>query len=213
MNATRIIELTENFAQGKMKDYDGGHDWWHVERVRNLARYINSREKMADPFILDMAAILHDVADSKFISENDYNRYQEISDFLSAFGMDAVKEELLSIIRNVSFSNKNPSGDLLNPILLILQDADKLDAIGAIGIARAFNYGGFRNNPIYIPEEPNGGQGKSTIGHFYDKLLKLSGMMNTETARWMAVERHEVLLEFLNQFYHEWNTGMEPDKS
>jgi uncharacterized protein len=211
MNATRIIELTENFAQGKMKDYDGGHDWWHVERVRNLARYINSREKMADPFMLDMAAILHDVADSKFISDND--RYQEISDFLSAIGMEAVKEELLSIIKNVSFSNKNPSGDLLNPILLILQDADKLDAIGAIGIARAFNYGGFRNNPIYIPEEPNGGQGRSTIGHFYDKLLKLSGMMNTETARLMAGERHEVLLEFLNQFYHEWNTGMEPDKS
>ncbi len=211
MRTEDTVSLAEDFAREKMRGYDGGHDWWHVERVRNLARHINSREKMADPFILDMAAILHDTADSKFSLKDVKDRYREISGFLSANGMDDIREELLSIIKNVSFSNKNPSGDLTNPVLLILQDADKLDAIGAIGIARAFNYGGFRNNPIYIPGEPNGGQGRSTIGHFYDKLLKLKEMMNTETGRMIAEERHQVLLEFLDRFYDEWDTGMGSD--
>jgi uncharacterized protein len=104
---------------------------------------------------------------------------------------------------NVSYSNKNPTVNLKDPVLMILQDADRIDAIGAIGIARAFNYGGFRNNPIYYPDYEQ--HVPSTISHFYDKLLKLKDMMNTHTGRCMAEERHKFLQKFLEQFYKEWN--------
>jgi uncharacterized protein len=208
MKAARKIIITENFVNDKMKEYDSGHDWWHVLRVRSLARYINSVERSANPFILDISAILHDVADSKFSTGDSSERYRVVSDFLLENDMEDIKDEIIDVVSNVSFSNKNPSGNLKNPGLLILQDADKLDAIGAIGIARAFNYGGFRNNPIYIPGEKTEGNSKSTIGHFYDKLLKLKDMMNTETGLRIAIERHNILLNFLDQFYSEWKFGM-----
>jgi uncharacterized protein len=111
------------------------------------------------------------------------------------------------VIRNVSFSNKLPSGNQNDPLLLILQDADRLDAIGAIGIARAFNYGGYRNNPIYVPGDQKGMKNQSTIGHFYDKLLKLKVMMNTPTGSHIAEERHLYLEKFMEQFYKEWDFG------
>ncbi len=201
------LKLTEKYVRSRMENYDSGHDWWHIERVRKTARYINELELLADPFTLDIAALLHDTADSKFADGKIEESYSEISDFLIESGMSEIKDRVIEIISNVSFSKRNPSGNMNDPVLLILQDADRLDAIGAIGIARAFNYGGFRNNPIYIPDEKIVGKSKSTIGHFYDKLLKLKDMMNTETGRKIAEERHVILELFLDQFYIQWEFG------
>ena len=209
MNKEEQTEAAVRFVKTGLSSYDSGHDWWHIERVRNLARYINSIENLADPFLLDMASILHDVADSKFNKGAESDMYDNIGDFLSENDMEDIRSEILEIIRNVSFSSRHRSAGITHPVLFDLQDADKLDAIGAIGIARAFNYGGFRNNPIYIPGEETGEKSKSTIGHFYNKLLKLKDMMNTKTGYALADERHHILLEFLDRFYSEWKFGIE----
>lgn len=201
MDKLKIIRLAEDFAAGKMESYDSGHDFWHIERVRKLARKINSAEKIADTFILDLACILHDTADSKFAATHG-NKYDDLEKFLKNSGLDHLKNEIIEIIDNVSFSNNNKTGNLKNPVLRVLQDADRLDAIGAVGIARAFNYGGFRNNPIFDPSDK---EKPSTINHFYEKLLKLKSLMNTETGLKMAEERHLFLEEFLFQFYKEIN--------
>jgi uncharacterized protein len=159
---------------------------------------------IADPFILEITALLHDSADSKFSKGDSENDFTVIIEFLDKIGLTRYKERIVEIIRNVSFSNKNPTGNINDPLLLIIQDADRLDAIGAIGIARTFNYGGFRNNKIYIPGENITINSPTSIGHFYDKLLKLKDMMNTSTGRSIAEERHLFLEIFLEQFYKEW---------
>ncbi len=205
MNRNKIIKITEAFVRQKMAGYDSGHDWWHIDRVRKIALYINRMEKMADPFILEVAVLLHDAADSKFAGDDQEIGYSLIEDFLIENGLADIKEQVLHVLRNVSFSNKKPSGNLADPVLLIIQDADKLDAIGAIGIARAFNYGGYRNNVIYDPDYTPESKKNSTIGHFYEKLLKLKDMMNTQTGKSLAEERHLVLENFLKQFYNEWD--------
>jgi uncharacterized protein len=202
MTSYDLIQLTENFVKENLKEYDSGHDWYHIERVRKLALYINEKESLADPFIVDIAALLHDTADSKFAGKNPENGYLLIGDFMDKSGLSEIKDRVLNIIKAVSFSSKIKSESPDDPLLWVIQDADRLDAIGAIGIARAFNYGGFRNNPIYIPGEESG---KSTIGHFYEKLLKLRDLMNTQTGRTLAEERHKILEIFLEQFYSEWN--------
>jgi uncharacterized protein len=205
MNRDKKIKCTEDFVRQRMKGFDSGHDWWHIERVRRIAEYINEKEFLADPFILEISALLHDVFDSKFRNGDSDNGYRTIEEFLDNAGMDNIKNNVIEVIRNVSFSNKNPSGNLKDPVLMILQDADRIDAIGAIGIARAFNYGGFRNNPIFIPQEQSEDNIKTTIDHFYEKLLKLKDLMNTATGRTMAEERHLYLENYLKQFYKEWN--------
>ena len=187
-----------------MTGYDSGHDWWHIERVRKIAEYINEQESLTDPFTLDIAVLLHDTVDSKFVKDNAGDGYKVLEEFMINAGLTSIMNQVIEAIRNVSFSNKKPSGNLKDPVLLILQDADRIDAIGAIGIARAFNYGGFRNNAIYIPSDHSGKDTKSTIGHFYDKLLKLKDLMNTATGRKIAEERHMFLEKFLEQFYKEW---------
>ena len=213
MNRDESIKLTEAFVRQRMKGYDSGHDWWHIYRVRKLALFINEQEAIADPFTLEIAALLHDSVDSKFAGDDYEQGYVVVREFLDNIGLTKIKEQVIGVIRNVSFSNKNPSGNLNDPVLLIIQDADRLDALGAIGIARAFNYGGFRNNSIYNPEvelssevleekQPN--PTLSTISHFYDKLLVLKYRMNTLTAKRLAIERHDFLEVFLKQFYKEW---------
>jgi uncharacterized protein len=187
-----------------MKEYDSGHDWWHIVRVRKLASFINGMEALASPFLVDVAALLHDVADSKFAGDDIEKQYSLIGEFLTKNEMSEISDQVLTVIRNISYSNKKKPVNNDDPLLWIIQDADRLDAIGAIGIARAFNYGGFRNNPIYIPDVENN-PGKSTIGHFYEKLLKLKDLMNTPTGRAIAGERHKILELFLEQFYNEWN--------
>ncbi|HEX2974766.1 MAG TPA: HD domain-containing protein [Bacteroidales bacterium] len=197
-----INSKAEQFAKAKMEGYDGGHDWLHIERVRNLARTINNEEGIADDFLLDLAAIIHDVNDSKFRISGD--GYSALESFLEDNGLSEVKTRIIDIIKNISFSNKNKTGDVADPLLMVLQDADRLDALGAIGIARAFSYGGFRNNPIYIPNGEAGGREGTTIHHFYEKLLKLKDMMNTSTGKRIAEERHTRMKVFLEQFYSEW---------
>lgn len=208
MNKEEITKNAEAFAKERMKNYDSGHDWFHIERVRRTAAYINSLEQIADPFLLDLAAILHDAADLKFLKTEPEKAYESITELLNENGLADSCKRLIEAIRNVSFSNKKRSGDLNDPVLHVLQDADRLDAIGAIGVARAFNYGGFRNNAIYIPLDFKGISQPSTIGHFYDKLLKLKDLMNTPTGKKMAEERHAFLESFLQQFYSEWETGI-----
>jgi uncharacterized protein len=204
MNRNEQISVTEEFVRQNLEGYDSGHDWWHIERVRKLALYINDVEELADPFIVEVTALLHDTVDSKFAGDNIENRYSMIRDFTDKNGMSEIKDRVLNAIKNISFSNNRKAGLTDDPLLLTVQDADRLDAIGAIGIARAFNYAGFRNNPIYFPDEESGNSGKSTIDHFNNKLLKLKDLMNTCTGRKIAEERHEILEKFLEQFYSEW---------
>lgn len=205
MNKEEVLKRTEEFVRQKIKGYDSGHDWWHIERVRNVAKFINEQEAIADQFTVEIAALLHDYVDSKFAGGNIENGFAELSEFMDKNGMTKIKEQVVDVLRNVSFSNKKPSGNLTDPVLLIIQDADRLDAIGAIGIARAFNYGGFRNNIIYNPDIEI--KSSSTISHFYEKLLLLKNRMNTLTAKNLAVEKHEFLEIFLKQFYKEWEFG------
>jgi uncharacterized protein len=204
MNREQVIRNTEEFVKSRMAGYDSGHDWWHIERVRNLCKYINEHESIADPFTLEIAALLHDTADSKFNKGELSEGYKIISEFIQQQGLDSIKDQVTNAIMNVSFSNKTPAGNLKDPVLIILQDSDRIDAIGAIGIARAFNYGGFRNNEIYVPPDSKGMLAKSTIEHFYEKLLKLKDLMNTPTGMLLAEERHQFLEIYLNQFFKEW---------
>jgi len=213
MNRNEQISLTEEFVKTNLKDYDSGHDWWHIERVRKLASFINEMEQLEDPFIVEITALLHDTADSKFAGENKEQCYQLIDDFMEMIGMSDIKDRVTAVIKKVSFSSKNNREETEDPLLWVIQDADRLDAIGAIGIARAFNYGGFRNNKIYNPAVINSDENtgdvqesgtSSTISHFYEKLLLLKYRMNTLTAKKLAVERHEFLELFLKQFYKEW---------
>jgi len=201
MNRQSIIISAEVFAKQMMNGFDSGHDWYHIERVRKLAAYINDKEKLCDPFTLKIAVLLHDTVDSKFNNNDPSGGYKIVEEFMDKSGLGALKHQVIEAIRNVSYSNKKPSGNLKDPLLLVLQDADRLDAIGAIGIARAFNYGGFRNNAIYIPDN----ESPSTIRHFYDKLLLIKDMMNTRTGKSLAEERHLFLEVFLKQFYEEWD--------
>jgi uncharacterized protein len=204
MNRDEQISMTEEFVRQNMKGYDSGHDWWHIDRVRRLAKHINEKETLVDPFIIDITALLHDTADSKFAGRNGEQGYSLIADYLDSCEMSDIKTPVLNVIKNISFSSGKKYDILDNRLLCVVQDADRLDAIGAIGIARAFNYGGFRNNPIYFPGEDSANTGISTIGHFYDKLLKLKDLMNTSTGRKIAEERHKILEMFLEQFYSEW---------
>ena len=216
MNRNDQIIMTEEFVRQNLEGYDSGHDWWHIERVRRLALFINEMEQLANPFTVEVTALLHDTADSKFSGGNSEAGYALIGDFMNKAGMAEIRDEVLIVIKNVSFSNKNRTGDLNDALLQVIQDADRLDAIGAIGIARAFNYGGFRNNRIYNSDvvsteaSLNGyihAGTSSTISHFYDKLLLLKYRMNTLTAKRLAEERHDFLEVFLKQFYKEWDFG------
>jgi len=219
MERNEQLMKTEKFVRQNMKGYDSGHDWWHILRVRKLARFINENEQLADPFIVDITALLHDTADSKFSGDNPENGYKMINDFMEKNEMSDINDRVIEVIKNISFSSKTIAGEQSDPLLLVVQDADRLDAIGAIGIARAFNYGGFRNNAIYNPEvvasaengknlQPHGTS--STISHFYEKLLLLKYRMNTLTAKRLAAERHEFLEIFLKQFYSEWEFESRP---
>jgi uncharacterized protein len=203
MKESEVLKKAETVVRQRMIGYDSGHDWWHIQRVRKLALYINEKEMLDDPYKVDLAALFHDIADSKFSGNNTEEGYITMNEFLTGNGLSDISSRFTDIIKNVSFSSKIRSGNIHDPILLIIQDADKLDAMGAIGVARAFNYGGFRNNIIYSPD--NEENIHSTINHFYDKLLILKSLMNTGTGKELAEERHQFLETFLKQFYKEWN--------
>lgn len=207
------IKQTVEFVKSTLDGAESGHDWFHIERVYKMACTINKKEK-GDVQIISLAALLHDIADSKFHDGDEEIGPQKAREFLLAIGVSIeVVEAVTSIIRNMSFK-KSFEGDVVRSKELdIVQDADRLDAIGAIGIARTFNYGGYKNRAMYDPaikpemnhtKESYKNSTAPTINHFYEKLLLLKDQMNTETARRLAEQRHQFMEQFLAQFYAEW---------
>jgi len=208
------IEKTIIFVQEKLKDAESGHDWWHILRVWNNTKLILETEQ-ADTLVCELTALLHDIADSKFNGGDESLGPQIAGDFLTSIGVDSkTVEHVQNIILNMSFKASLGEVKFHSKELEIVQDADRLDAIGAIGIARAFNYGGFKNREIHNPtisveenlsKEAYKNTTAPTINHFYEKLLLLKDKMNTDTAKSIADQRHQYMLGFLEQFYAEWN--------
>ncbi|MEJ8598102.1 HD domain-containing protein [Riemerella anatipestifer] len=210
-----LIDNTEKFVKNKLEGAEAGHDWFHIERVWKLSQKILSTEKEADEEVVNLAALLHDIADPKFHNGDETLALQISRDFLMK---EKVSEEtinkVLFIIKHLSFKNKENQPKELPIEFKIVQDADRLDAIGAIGVARAFNFGGYKNNPIYNPEllpEKNFDKEQykksegTTINHFYEKLLLLKDLMQTTEGKKIAEKRHQFMLSFLETFYREWN--------
>jgi len=216
MNRQEIINKTESFVKETLEGSEAGHDWSHIERVVRNARTIAAGEK-ADPFVIELAALLHDIADSKFHNGNEELGPERSERFLKDLDLpDDVIDHVVNLVRHVSFKNElDPSGEegFDSIELRVLKDADRLDAMGAIGVARAFHYGGYKNRALYDPSiQPVDKQSKEqyktskapTINHFYEKLLLLRDKMNTQTGRQMAEERHAFMESFLDHFYREW---------
>ncbi|WP_374449273.1 HD domain-containing protein [Cloacibacterium normanense] len=208
------ITLTINFVKEKLEGAEAGHDWFHIERVWKLSKKIAEKEG-GNLEVIELSALLHDIADPKFHNGDETLALKISQNFLEELQVDAeLIEQVLFVIKNISFKNRAEAPENPPLELQIVQDADRLDAIGAIGIARTFNFGGFKNNLMYHPEiKPNLGMNKeeykksngTTINHFYEKLLLLKDLMNTETAKRIASERHDFMLQFLDEFYKEWN--------
>ncbi|MGV4415369.1 HD domain-containing protein [Chryseobacterium sp. T1] len=211
---SQIIPITIKFVKEKLHGAEAGHDWFHIERVWSLSRKIAEKEQ-ANLLVVELAALLHDIADPKFHDGDETVGPKTARDFLMSNSVaDEVIEEVIYIIENISFKNRNDAPTEKSIELQIVQDADRIDAIGAIGIARVFNFGGYKNNPIYDPTQPPKlGMSKeeykksngTTINHFYEKLLLIKDLMNTDTGKILAEERHDYMLNFLDQFYKEWN--------
>ena len=210
-----IREEVTLFVREAMKDHDSGHGWSHIERVVRLALHILDCEGRGNRLIVELGALMHDVGDHKFAT---HDGPAEIRRLLGGLGIrHDVIEEVVNINENISFSKgKKPSPGSIE--LQIVQDADRLDAMGAVGIARAFNYGGFKGNDIYdshirISDPPllagTSSHSASTVHHFYDKLLLLKDLMNTDTGRKLADERHDFMVKYLEQFFREWSNGNE----
>lgn len=208
-----LVRHTEDFVKTSLEGAEAGHDWFHTDRVRKLAKKISEKEG-GDVLVIELAALLHDIADPKFHNGDEGLALKISRNFLENEGLAEEKiRQILFVIRHLSFKNSGEMPEQLPLELKIVQDADRLDAIGAIGIARTFNFGGFKNNLMYHPDiKPNLNQTKeeykksegTTINHFYEKLLLLKDLMNTETGREMAEERHTFMLRFLERFYNEW---------
>lgn len=213
MNKKQVIKNTAEFVQSSLKNAEGGHDWFHILRVWNNAKLIAKTENI-DHFIVELGALLHDIADSKFHNGDETIGPKIAREFLESLHVqETVIIHVEHIITNISYKGGNFQQKFNSTELAVIQDADRLDAIGAIGIARCFNYGGFKNRPLYNPEiEPNLHQTKEeyknnsapTINHFYEKLLLLKDRMNTKTGKKIAEERHQYMETFLQQFYDEW---------
>ena len=216
MNQELIIQKTIEFVKNELKNAEGGHDWFHIERVFKNAILISKEEKV-DVFVVSLGALLHDIADPKFYNGDETIGPKKAKIFLKKQNVNSdIINHIINIIKHISFKNSfDKNGEKFTSTELeIVQDADRLDAIGAIGIARCFNYGGFKNREIYNPEIlPNLQMTKEeykksdapTINHFYEKLLLLKDKMNTASGKRIAAERHKYMQQFLNQFYNEWN--------
>ncbi|GAB1357244.1 HD domain-containing protein [Cloacibacterium normanense] len=212
-----ITLTTINFVKEKLEGAEAGHDWFHIERVWKLSKKIAEKEG-GNLEVIELSALLHDIADPKFHNGDETLALKISKDFLEEIHVNAeLIEHVLFVIKNISFKNRAEAPENPPLELQIVQDADRLDAIGAIGIARTFNFGGFKNNLMYHPEiKPNLGMNKeeykksngTTINHFYEKLLLLKDLMNTETAKRIASERHNFMLQFLDEFYKEWNVEL-----
>ncbi len=210
----KLIENTVEFVKEKLEGAEAGHDWFHIERVWKLSKKIAETENCQRE-VVELAALLHDIADPKFHNGDETIALKVSREFLeSQQAPEEVIGQVLFIIKNISFKNRGDVPKDLPVELKIVQDADRIDAIGAIGVARTFNFGGFKNNLMYDPNvEPKLTMSKeeykksngTTINHFYEKLLLLKDLMNTEKGKEIAGERHDFMLKFLDQFYKEWN--------
>ncbi len=213
MENSNLIDTTISFVKETLKDAEGGHDWFHIERVYKNALLI-AKEENCNSDVVQLGALLHDIADSKFHNGDESIGPKTARNFLES---QKVSEDIIAhvvkIIENISFKGGNFNKEFSSIELDIVQDADRLDAIGAIGIARTFNYGGFKNRVIYDPAiAPNLNMSKEaykksdspTINHFYEKLLLLKDLMQTETGKKIAQQRHQFMEDFLSQFYDEW---------
>lgn len=196
MNQKEILEDTQAFIKNEFSGEGTGHDYYHIVRVVNIAKQI-AKEENADLFLVELSAWLHDVGDYKL--HDGIDRSEDlITQFLkSQNATEELIQKVNAIVSQVSFSKGNEAKSLEAKIV---QDADRLDAIGAIGLARAFAYGGSKEREIWNPEQPE----STSIQHFYDKLLKLKDLINTNSARKIAEERHLYMEEFLERFYKEW---------
>lgn len=216
MDKETIIQNTIKFVKTELKNAEGGHDWFHIERVYKNVLLISKDEKV-DAFVVSLAALLHDIADPKFYNGDETVGPKVATNFLKEQEVNTtIIAHVVNIIKHISFKNSfDKKAEKFNSKELeVVQDADRLDAIGAIGIARCFNYGGFKNRALYDPEiAPNLNMTKEeyknadapTINHFYEKLLLLKDKMNTVTGKKIADNRHQFMELFLQQFYDEWN--------
>ncbi|KXH85508.1 HD domain-containing protein [Chryseobacterium kwangjuense] len=208
------IENTVAFVKEKLEGAEAGHDWYHIERVWKLSKKIAATED-CNQEVVELSALLHDIADPKFHNGDETIAPKIARAFLEEQQVpEEVIEKVLFIIKNISFKNRSEVPAELPVELKIVQDADRIDAIGAIGIGRTFNFGGFKNNLMYDPEiQPSLNMSKdeykksngTTINHFYEKLLLLKDLMNTTKGKELAQQRHDYMLGFLDQFYKEWN--------
>ncbi|MDP5092136.1 MAG: HD domain-containing protein [Polaribacter sp.] len=216
MNQEEIISNTIQFVKNELKNAEGGHDWFHIERVFKNAILISKDEKV-DIFVVSLAALLHDIADAKFHKGDETIGPTMAADFLKTQQVEKqVSKHVINIIKHISYKNslEKSRKKFTSKELEVVKDADRLDAIGAIGIARCFNYGGFKNRAIYNPEilpelnlskEAYKNSDAPSINHFYEKLLLLKDQMNTTTGKKIAAERHRYMELYLEQFYNEWN--------
>lgn len=207
------VDRTITFVKEELADAEGGHDWFHIERVYRNALLISESENV-NVFVVALGALLHDIADSKFHEGDETIGPQKARNFLQDLGLDIeLIGEIVAIVENVSFKGGNKVQKYHSKELDVVQDADRLDALGAIGIARAFNYGGFKNRIFYDPDispkldmtpQEYKEATAPTINHFYEKLLLLKDRMNTKSGRKIAEARHRYMEGFLDQFYSEW---------
>lgn len=212
MNNTEIIQKTERFIESQFRSEGSGHDWFHVDRVRKMALRIGAEEG-CDLFVVEMAALLHDLDDWK-LNEAESQAESKTKKWLDFIGLEAkVAQHILTIAEEVSFKGAGIETPVQSLEAAVVQDADRLDAIGAIGIARTFTYGGHKSRLIYDPSispvmhddfQEYKNSTAPTINHFYEKLLLLKDRMNTQTARVIAEQRHQFMSDYLSQFYEEW---------
>jgi uncharacterized protein len=219
MTDTELVEETITFVKETLQHAEGGHDWFHIQRVFNNTMLI-AREEKVNILVVSLGALLHDIADAKFHHGDEALGPQMAQDFLQSIGTP--KRTINHVVKIIKFSSfksgltdsKGKRKKFSSKELQVVQDADRLDAIGAIGIARAFNYGGFKNRVLYDPGIPPNlkltreeyKKSKApTINHFYEKLLLLKDKMNTKTGKRLAEQRHQFMLDYLEQFYKEWN--------
>jgi len=214
MDNQTLIKNTVGFVKQTLSEAEGGHDWWHIYRVWKNAQNIAKSEEGIDTFVVELGALLHDIADSKFHDGDEEIGPKTAREYLISQGVAIeIVEHVENIVRHISFKGAIEGQQWMSPELAVVQDADRLDAVGAIGIARTFNYGGHKGRALYDPNnKPNLEMTKEeyknstapTINHFYEKLLLLKGLMNTETGKAIAESRHQFMEQYLEQFYGEW---------
>jgi len=211
---SNIIDITKQFVKKTLQNAEGGHDWFHTLRVFNNSQLIAKTENV-DKLVISLGALLHDIADSKFYDGDETIGPKIAREFLFKHDVDStVIEHVVKIVENISFRGGNTKQEFKSKELDVIQDADRLDAIGAIGIARCFNYGGYKNRVIFDPnilpkmnmtKEEYKASTAPTINHFYEKLLLIKDRMNTKTGKRIAQERHRFMEQFLDRFYAEWD--------